>query len=399
MALTLSRWLAIAVAGALIATAYFLTPRPEVLRASDPRQILDRRVNRTGRAASQAADRLRVLQLRDSVLASFARLPSVDSSRTFFGAGLSPALRRSLAGAADRARAGIRGEARVPFDLVFVLDTSAMVRGVSRGYNAFLTADYQLPESSSDRCLVLARIQPPRAEGLSHSERARATSHELAVTAGRLLGPCAYVTAFGAPGRHVERWLLDRGWSYGAVADWTRAFPRWQPPSWSLAAGFMENGSGWPLRSYISAPGYRCITGDTKECRDLLLFGLPQGRRLRHPEISGDRIVSAGNLAWRWWRGADLGPNQGSLLSEAVRTLGPERFGAFWTSSLPVDEAFREATGQDIGEWTRTWAVAAYGGEQGRGPAIPPTGAIIAMTLVAAALAASMWATRRRQVT
>ena len=39
-----------------------------------------------------------------------------------------------------------------------------------------------------------------------------------------------------------------------------------------------------------------------------------------------------------------------------VADIGPEAFQRFWSSSRPIEDAFREATGAELMEWTRAWA-------------------------------------------
>jgi hypothetical protein len=44
-----------------------------------------------------------------------------------------------------------------------------------------------------------------------------------------------------------------------------------------------------------------------------------------------------------------------------VRTLGKDRFAAFWRSSEPVADAFRTASNQSLDAWVHDWAVRTYG--------------------------------------
>ena len=65
MALTLERWIALAVAGCLVAMALIFsdaTPKP---RAASPRDILAARQARLSTASARAAYRLRLIQLRE----------------------------------------------------------------------------------------------------------------------------------------------------------------------------------------------------------------------------------------------------------------------------------------------------------------------------------------------
>ena len=50
-----------------------------------------------------------------------------------------------------------------------------------------------------------------------------------------------------------------------------------------------------------------------------------------------------------------LSAYSGSWLGDLAREQGPERFAAFWHSTLPVDSAFHQAFGVPLGEWTYQW--------------------------------------------
>lgn len=168
------------------------------------------------------------------------------------------------------------------------------------------------------------------------------------------LGACAFYAAFGRPGPAVETWLSARGFDLGRDVDWL-ATPsgRWYrfgvPSSGRrLAEALMA----WQLddRYSISLDAVACNAGDLIRCR-AALFGADTtgiGRRQRR-EPPG--------VVVRWWAWERLGGLYGGqmFLADLVRTMGHERFGAFWRSAAPVDSAFQVAMGLPIEVWTARW--------------------------------------------
>jgi len=52
----------------------------------------------------------------------------------------------------------------------------------------------------------------------------------------------------------------------------------------------------------------------------------------------------------------DFGQVQRHFLADMEVAVGSEAFRQFWTSSLPFEEAFTQATGMELLEWTHAWA-------------------------------------------
>jgi len=385
MALTIPRWIAATIGGCLILSAYFLRPGAERVRTTEDRQqLLQERARVVRTLGTGLADRLVVLHLRDSVLASLRPVPAGGSIRVRLGVGVSGRLREGVERLVKRAAPSGTAATRVPVDIAFVLDDGAPIRGVVR--NGWNETDYVLPSAIGSRCLVLVRY--------SSVYNARNFNWLITRWADNLMGPCAFYEQFGAPGPNVSSWLRSGGWSLGVVNVWTRADAAWSP-SWyeSTRQGFF-GAAGWPLRDHISTTGYRCVTGDSGSCRDIVTgaTGDLAFRPTRSTWSGG--IVSGGYRYRDRWA---LGPNQDALLAEMVRTLGPDRFQKFWSSPLPPAEAFRAATGQDIGLWTLDWARRMYG-EQARGPGLSGLAAGVGILVALVALGAAMAAAQRRQV-
>jgi hypothetical protein len=56
-----------------------------------------------------------------------------------------------------------------------------------------------------------------------------------------------------------------------------------------------------------------------------------------------------------------LGPEALLLLADLEADFGPEAFGRFWRSDAPVEMAFRDAFGIDVGPWVLSWVDRIYG--------------------------------------
>src|SRR5262249_23188246 len=145
----------------------------------------------------------------------------------------------------------------------------------------------------------------------------------------------------------------------------------------------------WAIRKYISTEGIACLAGERQACRDALL----NGRAGKADSAWRTNVVASSGTTLRAFylpqAATRLGPADGWIVSEMVRTLGRDRFERFWTSPLPVDEAFRQAAGEDIQTWTQRWAVRTYGPAQ-VGPILPGLGVATGIFLVVLAIGGAM---------
>ncbi|MBI4499761.1 MAG: hypothetical protein HY700_01245 [Gemmatimonadetes bacterium] len=179
------------------------------------------------------------------------------------------------------------------------------------------------------------------------------------------LGPCAYYTAFGRPGTHIEDWLRSRR-------------PRWNPRGDRLQYWF-AHGVSWESESRLldwesanlwnrPLPVRGCAEGSLAHCRGVVFDSLA-------PSDWSDQ----------WY------------LSDLVHAMGRDRFARFWRSPLPVDAAFQEAFGLPIERWTRNWLLRRRGGR-----AVPRAGFTVLSTLTTLLLAiaalggATLYAAKRQ---
>lgn len=402
MALSFPRWLAIAVIGFGIALVIIVRDVPERDEFVSRLSREERRANRARNHVAIASERLRVLQIIDSVKRSLGRSRS-PQRRVALARNLEERMARAANQIVTELESRRSGPVLVPIDIAFVVDTASLIRGAPRrGSNAVMAVDHVLPHpGSDDRCLVLARTRPFSGDARAIARRYVTLLAEPAKE--RLLGPCAYYERFGSPGPSVAAWLRAREWSPALRSTWDRAARRWTWGWEPLEMSTLERESirAAAIRNSITPTGVACLAGDAGACERAFLVA-PNATENRLTLWSAGIVSSGDDLGFQsypWWdeRESDLGPRSWTLLSEMVRTLGPERFQRFWSSSQPIAEAFESASGQDIGVWTREWAQRMYG-KQLRGPHLAGMSAASGVAFIVLAVAFAAVTARRRQV-
>lgn len=406
MALTVRRWLSIAAIGFGIAIVVILRdvePRTEFVSRQS---IEEQRVTRARHRVAIASERLRVLELVDSVRRALGSTTS-PQTRVVISRGVDERIQRGANQILSDLATRRQGETVVPVDIAVVLDSASTVRGAPRlGASSVMALDHVLPRANSnDRCLVLARTRPLTGDPRSVARRYVNLVGE--PVKERFLGPCAYYERFGAPGPHIAAWLRDREWGPGVRSVWDRPARQWTWgwATYGMSADRLEKEKAMFLRVRMSPTGIACVAGDVSACEQV--FGA-------HPTaaISGQNRVSFWSTGivssrddiaipyYEWWwedRTSPLGPSDWTLLSEMARTLGPERFQRFWTSDQPIEAAFQSASGTEIGVWTRDWAQRMYGA-QVRGPQLASTSAAGGIAFIVFAVLFAAFTARRRQV-
>jgi len=380
VALTLERWIAAAVAGCLIAVVLVSGDDSNAARRRRPqaaREVLDERANRTSSQAGRAADRLRRKVLLDSVMAVTARAPRSSATRLFIPDNYPK--RAQLTRAVNARLAGLLpAKMAVNVDFVVPADTGREWR---RDWNLHL-----LPTAGSNTCVAIAG-------NVLRSIR-------------DWVGPCGFYAAFGSPGVNVDRWLKSGAWIYG-VRFWSSIAPAQDLSNyygWYDRSLLWRGQSGFPMRRFISTLAYACLAGKSDACGPPILTpqdndqetdwygGRPLQYRLR---VEGSSVWAISNdyLYWGWL----MGPSMRSLLSDMAVSLGPDRFRRFWTSPLPLEEAFRAAAGQDIRDWTAMWMRSTYG-NYGIGPRVSAMAVFYALVIGLLAFGGAIVAAGRRQV-
>ena len=375
MALTRSRWIALAALAFVLAPVLiFFDYEPRGYPYTE-RDRLQARVGRAERHVRAAAERIRTDRLVDSVTRS---VPAAAGTalRLGFDRALDTAPRRLLSLAAGTATRERPAASRVGIDINFVVDSIQMIEGIQRrGYYGALSVNYVLPRrGSADRCIVLARVKP---WGLN--EFSSEASSE------RLLGPCAFYEAYGAPGPAIEQWLAKGGWALAQRAS------RDRPLLWKGRWKTDEV----PLRYMLGSLGVACAKGSRDACADAIekpnITGLRARERLVMAEYN-PYIMS--NWYSREW---SLGSSSTALLADMARDLGTDRFTRFWQSDAEPAAAFRAATNADIADWTHDWVVKTYHAEKA-GPGVSGTAWAWGLALLVLSLGVVLRSAERRQM-
>ncbi len=402
MALTFRRWIAFATIGAAMVwlALFHVRATRSTARATGTDWYGDTSAaTLAGRAMTQAADRLRLLQIRDSVM----RDPRVRRSDALtvlvseaYGAEVGPRLDSLV-----RERWIQAGSpAAVRTVVAAVLDSSTIVAGGVRPKATSGTSIVVfVPDSSSGTCLAILRIADPIVAQSSRSSRRDLFAPE---TAGALLGPCLYYASFGIPGASVARWLRDGAWRAAGVTNWTAPPPPLASKGGMLLSNVpLINGVTVPVfeyeaRAWTSTVGLECLAGQPGRCSDAILrsSSIATDSSWRRAVVS---VYGANIIQFMPRRRSVLGPSEVWLLSEMVRTVGKDRFGSFWRSSEPLPDAFRSATGQTLDAWVHDWAVNMYG-PLPTGPGLGGSGVIVGAVILIAGLTAAAAIARARRV-
>lgn len=362
MAMTLPRWIVATALGAAAVWLFLFHTR--AARTAQPAPSVEAQVSSSsaalaGAAMTRATDRLRLLQIRDSILRDPAtRVPG--SPVVLISAAYEPAIAHQL-DSLIRERwtaAGAGGGARTV--IAAVVDTATVVAGGLRPRTANATSITAFLPDSSAPCVSILRVPTTFDRRTPAGFRRDLVAPE---TIGALLGPCLYYATFGAPGPSVSRWLADGGWRLSHVTDWR------SPPPPLVSVRFFEPRFAvndapalvYDARQWTTMGGLACLAGEAGRCMSSL-----QPRPRDAADTSWRRRVvsslGADERVFRFPRGrSGLGPQEGWLLSEMVRTLGKERFAAFWRSNEPLADAFRVATNETLDDWVHEWAVRTYG--------------------------------------
>lgn len=395
MALTPFRWIVAAVAGCLMVGVVLMRTDRPFMRDRGAEQQLARRAERLAGHASITADRLRLVQLNDSVNAVLPQPGNPLSVRVLLDAALPSGYATVLDSAGWRALAPVRDSGHVGIDIVFLFDTVTRVRGAPVRGSWSPRSDYVLPRNASERCRAIIHIPAP-----SQFRRNALAEWRSVAAAERIGGPCLYYRAFGMPGTQVGTWLITRGWAFAEGGSWNQASTQVnlaKDQGWLYdipTQAILGLNTSLPFLYSMSLDGVRCVAARVDACDRGLLDTERYGPRLVNGNILDHRYLS-----WEreGWNNRGLGRREWLLLADMVRTLGRERFGRFWTSNLPVPAAFESASDEPVGAWTSRWAVSQYGPLPGMGPGVSRSAGAMSLMFIVLAVLVTLRAGARRQ--
>ena len=293
------------------------------------------------RAADRAA---RLAEFREAMrptIADLRRREAAGPAVRFEGPLPAPARATIIAQLDSVWRALQLGSPKVSMAVIFeVPSTASTLSGVADRVpprQASRSATFLLPDSTDrSTCVVLL----PLDYWANHPEQITATARlDAWLRSG--IGPCAFYAALGAPGGPVGRWLKARRFDLLLGVGWDR-------PATGRTAGWFgpqERRSPWFWRLVYGLPvdAVACLGAREDGCRQAVLAG------------SDGTAPATGSLdTFQWWRRQALFGGEW-YFSDLMRAFGRERVARFWSTDLPVDSAFTEAVGLDIGRWTRRW--------------------------------------------
>ena len=354
-------------------------------------------------------DRLRALELRDSILARNAGGRAQAGSLTvLLDRRFSDSIRAGIEQAIVKRATGLRLTGKTSIIVAIVADTDRTPHGLPRYTQGVVSKEVFVPDGDgSGACFVLGRVHadPNRLSMTFRRFLLDAASSQ--AMAQSFLGPCALFSAFGAPGPEILHWLRITGWQFARVMDWTTTASPWQYPRHynvspysprSLAETFALGDTPWWItRDFLSNDAVACLAARQSRCASA--FAVPY--RYERDTVWSSHVASAG--AWDVFGGfgparrSSLGPQGGWLISDMIHSMGRERFAQFWTSPLPPDSAYRAATGEDLSAWVQRWATNIYGTDT-LGPRLPANAPIAGLVAILLALGVAIGFARERRV-
>jgi hypothetical protein len=241
-----------------------------------------------------------------------------------------------------------------------------------------------LPERAGDPCTIVMTVPFNLRNTL------------FLVATQRLLGTCAFYAAHGAPGPEVERWLRD---TRIASAQYIA-----RPSAFAGDTVDLKLRMRWYGFTTDAASLARCRAGAEDACLRFLspdpatpaIFEEPRegGAALDRTPLAtvapGTEVFQSGS-----W-GGDLYLLRGAILGTMATELGPERFGALWRDSRPLEESFRAFEGRTLGAWVAEY-VAERTEPYAAGPGLRLLPILLSLALVLGAMLLGIFRSPRRQ--
>ena len=278
-------------------------------------------------------------------------------------------LRERLKNLLELSRAQIGSTVSVPVVVSLLLDQPSRDTLPSHTPGR-MSVQYLMPQSVGDRaCHVIVRAQRTiNAANLPPILTSRAS----------LLGPCAFIAAFGEPGRGIHRWLQSRQYDVARGVGFS-ANPAAQPGTVVRRAA--RDSVTQVYARYELESTRACKSGDLDACRNAVLS----------PRLQRNMIYAVDIWAFEQTTGyaGDF------YLSDLVVEFGRERFRKFWSSNAEAEVAFEQVFGQSLAEWTNAWMRYRYGSES-RGPLLPLSSAMTALFAVVLLVAGAVVVERRQ---
>ena len=187
------------------------------------------------------------------------------------------------------------------------------------------------------------------------------------------LGPCAFVAAFGMPGRSVRSWLSGRGFDLALTSNWDDSVTSGGRNASPLG---YKGRWWWDYIYHQSFPAVACLAQRAAGCREAVLAGT---------DVESERAAIV-MTSRRFWRRQRLFGGA-FYLSDVAREVGRDRFLEFWNSRLPVDTSLARALRRPVGEWTAVWQQRFLPADLRLGASAPAGASLLAAFLAVVAVA------------
>lgn len=257
--------------------------------------------------------------------------------------------------AADGWAGVTRGPGAPATTIAIIVDTDSTSAGLPRGGWRWrrVTVLNAVPDEGGGPCLMVIRLGPT-----SLTPGSRPTNFALDLRHD-VPGVCGFVTAFGIPGPHVGDWLFDTQARFARDASWQAGS---SPAYASDNTNFSIRTLWWDLETTWGRALVSCMARNARGCEGFLLTGslerwlpmasqAPLAARRQTSGLTVGTIVGINDRGFYYTRH----PWYAQFASDLVAGLGADAFRTFWTSALPMDEAFTAAYGQSLGTWAVRW--------------------------------------------
>jgi hypothetical protein len=298
------------------------------------------------------------LQWGDSV-ATLARI-SEETGRRWWVALPDSAPGRFLPGLETAITAQLSAEGisepRVPVGVVLMDFRTGTHPGVSRGYSRYNDGleIHVGREPETPFCFLVDPVYGTGSNPWARMVWAPADSS----APPNPLGPCALHARYGTPGPAVFRWLAEGAYVMGIGGPGiVRSSQSPEVGPWATLS--LGQRALW----YEGSPeAEACLAGRVEGCRKALFDGSFFPRWWGAWEE--DAVLDAHGTITRlpeYGFSLPFGGREFGLLRDLEEEFGQERFQAFWSSDLGVEEAFRSAFGVGAPEWAMAWGQARFG--------------------------------------
>lgn len=419
MALTLKRWLVIAILGCAAIAVWLLPPA-----GHDPVEshFVFGGVFRPGYGFArrhgwpdastrlgEATRHLRDLELRDSIFGARPTLGADSAFTVLIDRQIPDSIRPWIVSALDSAWDHLKPGTKYRTAVAIVVDTTTTLDQLPMSRTVYTYGSVYPPDSVTPVCRVVERFRYILGSQRDyHSRKVTKKDFErglvMQVGSEGVLSACAVYATFGSPGPEIATWLAQTAWVSGAAIDWTRESPTFAGDSYysGRSGAPLVDFSGyanraWRLRQSLSDPAIACTAGEHDRCVEALLQPLRT--------TAEDREWHASVIDVDWYGLgfptltplASLGPESGTVLSDMVHDLGRAKFETFWTSKTAPTVAFEAAAHEPLGTWLVRWMQRVYGADV-LGPAIPGHGLETGLIVLVVALGVAAIFARERRV-